>query len=68
MLGFIIGFAFILLFYKFFPVFAVAVGVLIFAGIGGPFAFYKKEGMPLFKYLVLKNKDKRKTKHLPSFK
>lgn len=68
MLGFVIGFAFTLLFYGAFPILAVIIGLLLFVGIGGTFAFYKKEGIPFFRYLVLKERNKRKTKHLPSFK
>ena len=33
-------------------------------GIGIPFAFYKKEGLSLMEYLILKRGFKKKSKHL----
>ncbi len=67
-LGFVIGMGIFLMFYKALPILGIIIGASVFLGIGGTFAFYKKEGETFFRYLVLSKRYRNKTKHLPSIK
>ncbi len=63
--GFLIFGAIFLLLQNFLPLaFAVFFALIPGLGFGGAFAFYKKQGIPLFTYLTLKKKFEKKTKHL----
>lgn len=66
-LGFIIAMGFMLLTHKFLwlPI-SFIIGVGLGAAVGGPFAFKKVHDLTLYRYLVLKQKDKKKVKHLPN--
>lgn len=63
--GFLIFGAFFMLLQNILPMpFAVAFALVPGLAFGLPFAFYKKEGLPLFTYLTLKKKFDQKTKYL----
>lgn len=57
----------------FFATFTISLGLATFLGIlalpiGIPFAFYKKQDLPLYEYLKLKRAFKKKTKKLPNLR
>ena len=63
--GFLIFGLIFLLLQNFLPLpFAVAFALVPGLGFGLPFAFYKKEGLPLFTYLSLKHRFDKKSKYL----
>ena len=63
--GFIIFMGLFMLLQNFLPIpFAVVFALGPGAGFGLPFAFYKKEELPLATYLIFKKKFEKKNKHL----
>ncbi len=67
-LGWAIGIIIALVFYSSAPLFGLFVGASIALAIGGTFAFKKVEGETFYRYLVLRERDRKKTKKLPSFR